>query len=201
MATVKKYNLAGLNANVELGKQGSYITGASGKVGFYANGGALTKLEIADATASTEAVTKSQLDAVAADLIQHVTLDFDYDSADTNIATIATGSRIISVTVDIPTAWTASNNTSTFIEIGDSSNDARFIRAGDVDIKKAGQYHSQYQYEYGSSSALTLKITGGDASAGTGTVSIVLASDAITVTDYGSINNAQNSNSDLGNIT
>ena len=113
MATVKKYNLAGLNANVELGKQGSYITGASGKVGFYANGGALTKLEIADATTSTEAVTKSQLDAVAADLIQHITLDFDYDSADTNIASISAGSRIISVTVDIPTAWTCSNNTGT----------------------------------------------------------------------------------------
>ena len=50
MATVKKYNLAGLNANVELGKQGSYITGSSGEIGFYANGGALQKLKIADAT-------------------------------------------------------------------------------------------------------------------------------------------------------
>jgi|TARA_R110001592_G_scaffold45033_3_gene144173 hypothetical protein len=199
MATVKKYNLAGLNANVELGKQGSYITGASGKVGFYANGGALTKLEIADATTSTEAVTKSQLDAVAADLIQHITLDFDYDSADTNIASISAGSRIISVTVDIPTAWTCSNNTGTYIEIGDASNNSRFIRSGDVDIKKAGQYHSQYQYEYQSADNLQINIIEGDASAGTGTVSIVMAGEA-TVTDYGSINSAQNSNSDLGNI-
>lgn len=200
MATVKKYNLAGLNANVELGKQGSYITGASGKVGFYANGGALTKLEIADATASTEAITKSQLDAVAADLIQHITLDVDYDSADTNIASITSGSRIISVTVDIPTAWTCSNNTSTYIEIGDASNNSRFIRAGDVDVKKAGQYHSQYQFEYQSNDNLQINIIEGDASAGTATVSIVMAGTA-TVTDYGSINNAQNSNSDLGNIS
>lgn len=200
MATVKKYNLAGLNANVELGKQGSYITGASGKVGFYANGGALTKLEIADATASTEAITKSQLDAVAADLIQHITLDVDYDSADTNIASITSGSRIISVTVDIPTAWTCSNNTNTYIEIGDASNNSRFIRAGDVDVKKAGQYHSQYQFEYQSNDNLQINIIEGDASAGTATVSIVMAGTA-TVTDYGSINNAQNSNSDLGNIS
>tara|TARA_R110001592_G_scaffold1058_4_gene6288 strand:+ start:4460 stop:5062 length:603 start_codon:yes stop_codon:yes gene_type:complete len=200
MATVKKYNLAGLNANVELGKQGSYITGASGKVGFYANGGALTKLEIADATASTEAITKSQLDAVAADLIQHITLDVDYDSADTNIASITSGSRIISVTVDIPAAWTCSNNTGTYIEIGDASNNSRFIRAGDVDVKKAGQYHSQYQFEYQSADNLQINIVEGDASAGTATVSIVLAGTA-TVTDYGSINNAQNSNSDLGNIS
>ena len=201
MATVKKYNLAGLNANVELGKQGSYITGASGKVGFYANGGALTKLEIADATASTEAITKSQLDAVAAELIQHITLDFDYDSADSNIASIAAGSRIISVTVDIPTAWTAPNNTATYIEIGDSSNNSRFIRAGDVDVLKAGQYHSQYQYEYQSADNLQINIVEGTASAGTGTVSVVLASDSVTVTDYGSITSAQNSNSDLGNIS
>ena len=201
MATVKKYNLAGLNANVELGKQGSYITGASGKVGFYANGGALTKLEIADATASTEAITKSQLDAVAAELIQHITLDFDYDSADSNIASIAAGSRIISVTVDIPTAWTAPNNTATYIEIGDSSNNSRFIRAGDVDVLKAGQYHSQYQYEYQSADNLQINIVEGTASAGTGTVSVVLASDSVTVTDYGSINQSQNSNSDLGNIS
>mgnify|MGYP001481882160 FL=1 len=200
MATVKKYNLAGLNANVELGKQGSYITGASGKVGFYANGGALTKLEIADATASTEAITKSQLDAVAADLIQHITLDVDYDSADTNIASITSGSRIISVTVDIPTAWTCSNNTNTYIEIGDASNNSRFIRAGDVDVKKAGQYHSQYQFEYQSNDNLQINIIEGDASAGTATVSIVMAGEA-TVTDYGSINTAQNSNSDLGNIS
>ena len=201
MATVKKYNLAGLNANVELGKQGSYITGASGKVGFYANGGALTKLEIADATASTEAITKSQLDAVAAELIQHITLDFDYDSADSNIASIAAGSRIISVTVDIPTAWTAPNNTATYIEIGDSSNNSRFIRAGDVDVLKAGQYHSQYQYEYQSADNLQINIVEGTASAGQGTVSVVLASDSVTVTDYGSITSAQNSNSDLGNIS
>jgi hypothetical protein len=200
MATVKKYNLAGLNANVELGKQGSYITGTSSEIGFYANGGALQKLKIADATVSTEAITKAQLDAVAADLVQHVTVDFEYDSGTTNVATISAGSRIISVTVDIPTAWTASNNTATYVEVGDSGNIARFIRAGDADILKVGQYHSQFQYEYGSSTAISLKVTPGTASAGTGTLSIVLASDSVTVTDYGSINAAQNSNSDLGNI-
>ena len=35
MATVKKYNLAGLGANVELGKQGSYIAGNASAIGFY----------------------------------------------------------------------------------------------------------------------------------------------------------------------
>lgn len=200
MATVKKYNLAGLNANVELGKQGSYITGSANTIGFYANGGSLQKLEIANATTSTQAVTKAQLDATSADLIQHITVDVDYDSGSANIANIASGSRIFSVTVDIPSAWTAPNNTGTYIEVGDSDNGSRYIRAGDADILRVGQYHSQYQYEYGADGVLSYNITQGSASAGSATISIVLASDSVTVTDYGSINVSQNSNSDLGNI-
>jgi len=201
MATVKKYNLAGLNANVELGKQGSYITGSANTIGFYANGGSLQKLEIANATTSTQAVTKAQLDATSADLIQHITVDVDYDSGSANIASIASGSRIFSVTVDVPSPWTAPNNTGTYIEVGDSDNGSRFIRAGDADILKTGQYHSQYQYEYGSDGVLSYSITQGSASGGSATISIVLASDSVTVTDYGSINVSQNSNSDLGNIS
>ena len=201
MATVKKYNLAGVSTSLELGKQGSYISGNSSAIGFYTSGDALQKIAIADATASTEAVTKAQLDATSADLVQHVTLDLDYDTAgSSNIATIAAGSRIISVTVDVPSAWT-SGGAGDFVEVGDTSNGARFIRAGDMDVTKVGQYHSQYQYEYTAESVLTAEVTNGAASAGTATVSVVLASDSISVTDYGSINSAQNSNADLGNIS
>ena len=201
MATVKKYNLAGVSTSLELGKQGSYISGNSSAIGFYTSGDALQKIAIANATVATQAVTKAQLDETSADLVQHITLDVDYnDSGASNIATVAAGSRIISVTVDIPTAW-ASGGAGDFVEVGDTSNGSRFIRSGDVDVSKAGQYHSQYQYEYVSSGVLTAEVTNGAASAGTATVSVVLASDSVTVTDYGSINNAQNSNSDLGNIS
>ena len=201
MATVKKYNLAGVSTSLELGKQGSYITGNSSAIGFYTSGDALQKIAIANATASTGAVTKAQLDATTEDLVQHITLDVDYnDTGASNIATIAAGSRVISVTVDIPSAWT-SGGSGDYVEVGDTSNGSRFIRSGDVDVTAVGQYHSQYQYEYSSESVLTAEVTNGAASAGTATVSVVLASDSVTVTDYGSINNAQNSNSDLGNIS
>jgi hypothetical protein len=201
MATVKKYNLAGVSTNLELGKQGSYITGNSSAIGFYTSGDALQKIAIADATAATGAVTKAQLDATTNDLVQHITLDVDYDTAgSSNIATIAAGSRIISVTVDVPSAWT-SGGAGDFVEVGDTSNGARFIRSGDMDVTKVGQYHSQYQYEYTAESVLTAEVTNGAASAGTATVSVVLASDSVSVTDYGSINSAQNSNADLGNIS
>ena len=202
MATVKKYNLAGVSTNLELGKQGSYITGNSSAIGFYTSGDALQKIAIADATAATGAVTKAQLDATTSDLVQHVTLDVDYNtSGSSNIATIAAGSRIISVTVDVPSAWTDGSSTGDFVEVGDTSNGARFIRAGDMDVTKVGQYHSQYQYEYTAESVIAAEVTNGAATAGTATVSVVLASDSISVTDYGSINSAQNSNSDLANIS
>ena len=200
MAQVKKYNLAGLNANVELGKQGSYISGTANVIGFYTSGGDLQKLAIANATVDTEAVTKAQLDRVASDLVQHITVDFDYDTGTTNVATIAAGARIFSVTVDIPTAWTGADNTTSFVELGDDSNGSRFIRAKDVDVNKSGQYHSQFQYEYTAETDLVLNVTAGDATAGSGTVSILLASDSVTVTDYGSINETQNTNNNLGNI-
>lgn len=199
MATVKKYNLAGVSANVELGKQGSYIAGNASAIGFYTSGDALQKLAIANATADTHAITKAQLDETASDLVQHITADVDYNSGAANIATIAAGSRILSVTVDVPSTWT-NGGTGDYVEVGDTSNGSRFIRAGDMDVTRTGQYHSQYQYEYTSEGVLRYNVVNGAASAGSATVSIVLASDSVSITDYGSINNAQNSNSDLGNI-
>ena len=142
MATVKKYNLAGVGANVELGKQGSYIAGNASAIGFYTSGDALQKIAVANATVSTQAVTKAQLDDAEANLLQHVTVDVDYNSGSANIANVASGSRIVSVTVDIPGAW-ASGGAGDYVEVGDTGNSSRFIRSGDVDVTKVAQYHSQ----------------------------------------------------------
>ena len=200
MAKVKKYNLAGVSANVELGKQGSYITGSANAIGFYANGGTLQKLEIANAVVATQAITKAQLDDVAADLMQHITVDFDYDHGTTTIGTVSAGARIFSVTVDVPAAWSGASNQTSFVEVGDANNGSRFIRSQDVDVTKVGQYHSQYQYEYQTGGALQLSVTPGAAASGSGTVSVLVSADAVSVTDYGTITDAQGINSDLGNI-
>jgi hypothetical protein len=199
MATVKKYNLAGLGANVELGKQGSYIAGNATAIGFYTSGDALQKIAIANATAASHAVTKAQLDATSSDLVQHITVDVEHDSGATNFANIGAGTRILSVTVDVPTAW-SSGGAGDYVEVGDTANASRFIRSGDLDVSASGQYHSQYQYEYTSAGQLRYNVVNGAASDGDATISVVVASDSVSVTDYGSIQNAQNSNSDLGNI-
>jgi hypothetical protein len=199
MATVKKYNLAGVSTSVELGKQGSYITGNTSAIGFYTSGDALQKIAIANATAGSHAVTKAQLDATSSDLVQHITVDVEHDSGAVNFANIGAGTRIISVTVDVPTAWT-SGGTGDYVEVGDTGNASRFIRSGDMDVTATGQYHSQYQYEYTSAGQLRYNVVNGASSDGDATISVLVASDSVSVTDYGSIQNAQNSNSDLGNI-
>ena len=183
MATVKQYNLAGLNANVELGKQGSYIVGTANAINFYNANDELQKLSIANAVASNQAVTLAQLNSVAQDLVQHITVDVTHTSGTANIATIPAGSRILSVTVEIPAAWSAANNTGTFIEVGDTSSGSRFIRSQDADVLRADQYHSQYQYEYLTEGTLTYSVTAGGATAGSAIISVVLATDYALNTD------------------
>ena len=105
----------------------------------------------------------------------------------------------MSVTVDVPTAW-SSGGAGDYVEVGDTNNASRFIRSGDLDVSASGQYHSQYQFEYATAGQLRYNVVNGAASDGDATISVIVASDSVTVTDYGSIQNAQNSNSDLGNI-
>ena len=201
MAEIKKYNLKGVAANVELGKKGSYISGTDNAVSFYTVDDDLQKIHIANATAAEHAVTKAQLDALTADLVQHFTYEFEFDSGSSNVATIASGSRVVGVTVDIPSTWTNADNSTSYVEVGDTNNGSRYLRAKDVDVAVAGQYHSQYQYEYSSAGTLAVNVVAGDATAGTGTVSILVSSDVITIQDYGSIGTTSDTNNDLGNIS
>lgn len=200
MAKVKRYNLAGLAANVELGKQGSYIAANANVIGFYTSTDVLQQIEIANATLGTHAVTRSQMEAETKDLVQHISVPFNYNSANSNIANISAGARVISVTVDIPAPWggTANNSTS-FVEVGDATNASRFIRNQDVDVLKAAQYHSQFQYEYPAGGEIRLTIHTGAATSGTGVVSVVLSGDTAVLQDAGSLSPVQTIE-DLGNI-
>lgn len=106
MANVKQYNLTGLSANVELGKKGSYLAGSGNAIGFYAVNGELQKLSIGNAVVDDQAVTVAQLNVVAQDLVQNITVPVAFnDEGNVTIANIAAGSRILTVTVEIDTVW------------------------------------------------------------------------------------------------
>ena len=60
--SVKNYGLAGVGANVQLGKGGVSIVGSnSDQISFVNTSDAAVNINIADGTASSHAVTKSQI--------------------------------------------------------------------------------------------------------------------------------------------
>lgn len=179
MAEAKHYNLTGVSANVQLGKQGSYITSTQDSISFYASNGSLQTISIANASVSSQAITKAQLDQASAELTQYYTVDIAYNSGTVTVSTVPAGSRVLSITVEIDSPWTAENNTATYVEVGDAGDANRYVREQDVDVLSAGQYYSQYQYKYATQTAVTATITAGTATAGTGKVSMVIASDGV----------------------
>ena len=67
MADTKNYGIAGVGANIELGKRGNTIESNSGNVILKTTAGALATIAGANGTATSHFVTKAQLDAKAAD--------------------------------------------------------------------------------------------------------------------------------------
>jgi len=67
MADTKNYGIAGVGANIELGKRGNTIESDSGNVILKTTAGALATIAGANGTATSHFVTKAQLDAKAAD--------------------------------------------------------------------------------------------------------------------------------------
>ena len=67
MADTKNYGIAGVGANIELGKRGNTIESNSGNVILKTTAGALATIAGANGSASSHFVTKAQLDAKAAD--------------------------------------------------------------------------------------------------------------------------------------
>ena len=63
MADTKNYGIAGVGANIELGKRGNTIESDSGNVILKTNAGALATIAGANGSASSHFVTKAQLDA------------------------------------------------------------------------------------------------------------------------------------------
>jgi len=71
MANIKNFGIAGVSADVQMGKSGGRVVYDSGNTLFkftQSNGSTLAKLQVADPTGSTDVVTKGYLDGVTAGL-------------------------------------------------------------------------------------------------------------------------------------
>lgn len=169
---VKNYGLTGVAKTVELGKSGNKIDGttSTSKVSLRNNSDALVRAEIADGTASSHAVTQSQLDAIQESKVgvsEH-TVNWN-DSSPVTLCTVKAGTRILSVTME-KTAGNWTNATATTnITVGDASDPDRLFTSFDYE---GAQVIDQTDHTYSAQTAIIATITQGGATAGAATVLI-----------------------------
>tara|TARA_B100000963_G_scaffold340300_1_gene338828 strand:- start:3068 stop:3598 length:531 start_codon:yes stop_codon:yes gene_type:complete len=166
--SVKNYGIAGVSANVQLGKGGVKVVGSnSDQVSFVNTSDALVNVNLANGSAATHAVTKAQLDLIEAPKLQYIDTTVSYDSGTTAIGTTDSNTIIHMVVVEKDASWTNANNT-TEITVGDGSDNDRLFAGFDPTIQV--KFETKHKYE--SATALSIFVTQGGASAGTAVVRV-----------------------------
>jgi hypothetical protein len=167
--SVKNYGLAGVGANVQLGKGGVSIVGSnSDQISFVNTSDAAVNINIADGTASSHAVTKSQMDAITDPKLQYSETSVNYNSGTVSIGTTNSNTFIHAVIVEKGAGnWTSANAT-TEITVGDGSDNDRLFAGFDPTV----QCKFEPKHKYTSATALNAYVTQGGASAGSATVRI-----------------------------
>lgn len=166
--SVKNYGLAGVSANVELGKQGPIIDASdSSIISLKDKDGALEEIAIANGTASSHAVTKSQLDATGSQKLKYVEATVNYNSGNTSVGTFASNSTIQSVIVEKGVGNWTDYNSATEITVGDSGDVDRLFAGFDP---AGGQITFDNDHTYSADTEVFVYVTQGGASAGSAKV-------------------------------
>lgn len=160
---MKQYNLRGVGANVELGKQGTKIIGSnSSQIAFVNNGGNSVVASVAEGTAPTHAVTKSQLDQAGGATFARISATVNYNDSTVAIGTATANAYVHKVVVESDVAWTGADST-TNITVGDSDDVDRLFTSFDPSM----QTTDETDHKYTSNTTINAYVTQGNASAGT----------------------------------
>ena len=167
--SVKNYGLAGLNANVELGKQGAKIIGSdSSQIAFQDKDGNASVIAIAEGTDASHGVTKSQFDGIVLPKLSYNKSAIAYNSGNITVGTASANTTIHNVVVESTTGTWTDENSSTEVTVGDDSDVDRFYSGFDSSV----QTKQEPKYKYTSDTDVKIYVTQGGASAGSGTVTI-----------------------------
>ena len=167
--SVKNYGLAGVNANVELGKQGAKIIGSdSSQISFQDKDGNASVIAIADGTDASHGVTKNQFDNIVLPKLSYNKSSIAYNSGNVTVGTASANTTIHNVVVESGVGnWTGADS-STEITVGDDSDVDRLYSGFDSTV----QTKQEPKHKYTSDTDVKIYVTQGGASAGTGTVTI-----------------------------
>ena len=161
--SVKQYNLAGVAANVELGKQGPVVDASnSSVVSFKDKNGNASVINVAEGTDPTHAVALSQLSSTTLRKFNYQKFEVAYNSGTVALANAAANAYIHSVVVEkTPGNWVGAD-ASTTIAVGDSSNNSRLFSGFDP----TSQCSDESDYKYATETTINAYVTAGGASAG-----------------------------------
>lgn len=167
--SVKNYGLAGVAANVELGKQGAQIIGSdSSQIAFLDKDGNAEELAIAEGTDATHGVTKNQLDSISINKFSSIVTTVNYNSGNVTLGNVSANTTIHSVVIEKGVGnWTGADST-TNITVGDDSDVDRLFASFDPTVQTVDETN----YVYSSQETLKAYVTQGGASAGTASVTV-----------------------------
>ncbi len=167
--SVKQYNLAGVAANVELGKQGPVIDASNASViSFKDKNGNLEVIAVAEGTDPTHAVSLSQLGSTTLTKLNYQKFEVAYNSGTVALANAAANAYIHSVVVEKTAGnWTGANSNTT-ITVGDSSNNSRLFAGFDP----ASQCSDESDHKYATETTINAYVTAGGANAGNAYITI-----------------------------
>ena len=164
--SVKNYGIAGVSANVQLGKGGPKIIGSdSSQISIIDQNDNAEIIAIANGTVSTHAVNKAQLDAIVDPKLQYKKTMVSYKSGTVAIGTADVNTFIHEIVVEKDAAWTSAN-ASTNITVGDSGDVDRLFAEFDPTV----QTKSTPKHKYTSQTVVNAIVTQGAASAGNASV-------------------------------
>jgi len=169
--SVKNYGIAGVNANVELGKQGRNIVGSdSSQISFQDKDGNASVIAVAAGTDATHGVSKQQLENATNKRVQSIVETVTYNGGSQYLFTVKANTTILSTTIEKTSGnWTGYNIT-TDITVGDTVDNSRLYSVGFT--PDSSQQQDETNYTYTSSETLKAYVTQGGASAGTASVTV-----------------------------
>jgi hypothetical protein len=172
--SVKNYGIAGVSANVELGKQGAKIIGSdSSQLSFQDKDGNLENIAIAQGTDDTHGVSKQQMDNATSQRVQSISETVTHSGGNQYLFTVQANTTILSTVIEKTTGnWTGYNDT-TNITVGDASDNSRLYGVGFT--PDSAQQADETNHKYTAETDIYAYVTQGGASAGNAMIKIKLA--------------------------
>ena len=166
--SVKQYNLAGVAASVELGKQGPVIDASNASViALKDKNGDLESITVAEGTDATHGVTLDQLGGISLNALSYITTTVNYNSGNVVVGNVSANTFIHTVNVDDSIAWTGAD-ANTEITVGDTGSATRLFSGFDT----SAQVINETKYKYTSADTISIFVAQGGASAGAAKVTI-----------------------------